>query len=189
MTARVAMLMFIVGTPICLVALIAIGHLGSAWSRRMVLDVHDARGTDDAPSVATPAMAAARAVPAATTADRREPVPTRPVATLVASVRPPRPVQVPWAPGDGLRNPTADGRAPGEATVRKRAWTSYATIADPALFGRANLDRLERGRPPLRFDPVHDRLEAMAVDVDELGRARLHWPDADASVDPFSVTR
>lgn len=189
MTARVATLMFLIGTPICLVALVALGHRGSAWSRRVVLDVRAgaARSTVAPDAPATPMADDATA--AVTVEQPAAAAPARPVSTLVASVRPPRPVRAPWAPGDGLRTPTAGGRAPAEATVRKRAWTSYATIADPALYGRANIDRLERGRPPLRFDPVHERLEAMEVDVDDLGRARLHWPDADTSVDPFSVTR
>ena len=71
--------------------------------------------------------------------------------------------------------------------MRKRAWTSYATIAAQDLYGAANVERLERGRPPVRYNPVRETLETMAVDVDEIGRARLHWPDDAQSIDPFAV--
>lgn len=191
MTARNAVVLFLVGTPLCLVVLVALGHSGSAWPRRAVVRVRRERTVArDAPAPGDVAEPSVVGSDAPTTAAPAAPV-ARPRLTraLVASVRPPRPVQAPWAPGDGLRHPLASGDAPGEATVRKRAWTSYATIADPATYGPANLERLERGRPPLRFHPIRGELEAMEVDVDAVGHARISWPDADRSVDPFAVTR
>lgn len=183
LTARAAMLVFVVGSPLCFLALAALGHAGSAWTRRTRLVVVDhTRTAPDPASAVAPTRTVAPVAPVAPEPTRS----TRAVPTIVASIRPPRPVRAPWAPADGLRHPLADGTAPAESTVRKRAWTSYATIADTDLYGETNVERLQRGRPPLRFNPVRDTLETMEVDIDDVGHARLRWPD-DTGVDPYEV--
>ena len=174
MTANNALLWFGIGTPVCCAMFIVTDRLFTRDRGRFV---------PRAVTAATPSPAAAT-----TPVPRTEPArPARPVRTFVANVRPPRPVREPWAPGDGLRHLIAGGGEPSAATLRKRAWTSYAMIACREVYGAANIVRLERGRPPLRFNPLLGAIEAMQVEIDDVGRARLHWPAVETAVDPCAA--
>ena len=195
MTADHALLWLEIGTPVCCAVLIVIDRVSAPI-----------RGRFNPRLVAVPRRRHLRrrakpvAFEAATASIARLPHPasppvhpaasSRPVATFVANMQPPRPVRDPWAPADGLRRPLAGGAGPAPATMRKRAWTSFAMIAPRGLYGASNIDRLERGRPPLRYNPLRGALEAMHVDVDDVGRARLSWADADAdaAVDPYAAS-
>ncbi len=198
MTARDTLLWFGIGVPIACLLLILLDtacspNRGRFVPRRPVDIAPDARQT------AAMAPSAASADPDAEFDPQVEPeaepdavhvVRTVPaVHALVASLRPPRPAHKPWAPGDGLRRPITGGTAPSAATVRKRAWTTYSVIAPRDIFGVVNAERLERGRPPLRFNPMTESVEPMQIDVDEVGRVRVHWTDADDTVDPYEITR
>lgn len=99
----------------------------------------------------------------------------------------PQPAPPTWRPGLPLRAPTDDGQPPSEATVRKRAWMAYATIASADEIGAENMARIERGRPPVRFNPLNSMLEAQQISVDAAGRSAIRWFDSDESVDPFAL--
>ena len=191
MTANHALLWLEIGTPVCCAVLIVLDRVSAPIRGRFIprlVAVPRRRhlGRRARPVVTKTAPVAHLAHPASPPG--RSAAPSRPVATFVANVQPPRPVRDPWAPGDGLRRPLAGGAGPAPATVRKRAWTSFALIAPRGLYGASNVDRLERGRPPLRYNPLRDAVEAMHVDVDDIGRARLSWADADVAVDPYSAS-
>lgn len=105
---------------------------------------------------------------------------------LETSTRPPRPVQHPWAPGDSVHQPLVTGAVPGAATVRKRVWSAYATIAPAEVYGADNVERLERGRPPQRYNPLAGGVELMHVSVDDVGHACIAWADSGTACDPFA---
>lgn len=196
MTAQEALVWFGVGVPICALLLLLVDRAGRgpAPRRGAVPSAHrsEASRTDATPP--PPAEAATVATPTATAGAATQPVAEvrrspRPVAVLEATVRPPRPVRNPWAPGDNLHRRLANGAEPAPATVRKRAWSSYAMIAPTDLYGDANVERLQRGRPPLRFNPLTESIELMQVRIDEVGHALLHWSGDDEACDPFEVVR
>ncbi len=141
-----------------------------------------------APDTAAAMSAARAALPATAGAVAGGPVApsSRPVPAL-DSVPPPRPVRHPWAPGDDLHRPTVTGAPPGPATVRKRAWSAYATIAPVAVYGAGNLERLAHGRAPMRYNPLLGGVELMGVDVDGTGHAHIAWPDSATALDPFAA--
>jgi hypothetical protein len=193
LTAHDALLLFGIGMPIACLMLILVDRLGRPGGRfipRRYVDPatqseRGARVPVGAPPHAPPEDSEPAEEPDAVHVVH----PVTGVHAIVASLRPPRPVRKPWAPGDGLRHPIAGGAAPSAATVRKRAWTTYSVIAPSEIFGVINAERLQRGRPPLRFNPLQQTIEPMQVDVDDVGRVRVHWTDADDVVDPFAVTR
>jgi hypothetical protein len=191
LTARETLLWFGTGVPIICILLVLVDRAFSTNGGRFVPRRYDAetqhrsehRSRDDAPTV----VPEPEPVAAPDAVHVHGPVPK--VHALVASLRPPRPVRKPWAPGDGLRRPIAGGAAPSAATVRKRAWTTYSVIAPVDIFGIINAERLERGRPPLRYNPLLDAVEPMQLDIDDVGRVRVHWNDAEDVVDPYEITR
>jgi hypothetical protein len=195
LTAHDALLLFGIGMPTACLMLIVVDRLGRPGGRFVPRRYDDAaersvRAGRVPATVPPPARAAADPGELPAEPDAVHVVQAVPgVHALVASLRPPRPVRRPWAPGDGLRHPIAGGAAPSAATVRKRAWTTYSVIAPSEIFGAINAERLQRGRPPLRFNPLQLAMEPMQVDVDEVGRVRVHWSDADDVVDPFELTR
>ncbi len=199
MTARDTLLWFGVGLPVACLLLILLDAACSPNRGRFVPRRPDDVSPEARPTTASGAALGrvARSYTALATEIEEDPEPdaahvVRPVPAvhaLVASLRPPRPVHRPWAPGDGLRRPIAGGGAPSAATVRKRAWTTYSVIAPRDIFGVVNAERLERGRPPLRFNPLTEAVEPMQIDVDEVGRVHVHWPEAEDVVDPFEIAR
>ncbi len=195
MTAQDALVWFGAGVPICALLLVLVDRAGRGGAARPAAASSAPRaehaaslapvGLDLRGEVTVPGAPTGRPVAAAPVdlapEPRRSP---RPVAVLEATVRPPRPMRNPWAPGDSLHRPLANGAAPAAPTVRKRAWSAYAMIAPVDLYGDANLERLQRGRPPLRYNPLAEASELMQVHIDDVGHARLHWGD-DEACDPF----
>ena len=191
MTANDALLWLGIGTPACCAVLIVIDRLSAPvrgrFIPRLVAVPRRRHVRRRAKPVAFEAAAASvEQLPHPASPPDRSAASSRPVATFVASVQPPRPVRNPWAPADGLRRSVAGGAGPAPATMRKRAWASFALIAPRGLYGASNVDRLERGRPPLRYNPLRGAVEAMRVDVDDVGRARLSWAAADVAIDPYA---
>ena len=190
MTAQEALVWFGIGVPLCALLLVLVDRTGHGAARRGAVTSGYAPaapprpvGPEPAPDVVAPAATVVAPVSDAG-APRRSP---RPVAVLEATVRPPRPVRNPWAPGDNVLRPIVTGAAPGAATVRKRAWSAYAMLAPVELYGAANVERLQRGRPPLRYNPLTESTELMQVRIDEVGRALLRWSGDDEVCDPFEV--
>lgn len=183
MTASETLLWFGIGMPIACLLLILIDRVCTSNGGRFV----PRRSVAVIKAQEIARIAAPEPPPPPDAVHVVRPVPA--VHALVASMRPPRPVHKPWAPGDGLRRPIAGGAAPSAATVRKRAWTTYSVIAPRDIFGIVNAERLERGRPPLRFNPLSETVEPMQIEVDDVGRVRVHWTDAGDTVDPYEITR
>ena len=203
----------VVGMTLVCLLLVAVDRAGAPGERRPFrpavrpravrghhLRRHRPAATAVVTAATTAASSAAGATPtfAATTAGSTNPGPAaagpqarphspRLVAVLEAWPRPPRPVQHPWAPGDNLHLPLVTGAPAGPPTVRKRAWTAFATIAPAAVFGTGNVERLERGRAPMRYNPLLGGVELMEIDVDATGHVRLAWPDSATPLDPFAA--
>jgi len=176
MTARDALLWFVIGMPICSALLVLLDRFFAPVRGRFVPRRYSPLTSGELP---LPSMV-----------DRPLAVPARSaraIPVLVATVPVPRPVRNPWAPGDNLLRPLITGAAPAPSTVRKRAWMAYSSIASRDVFDAASIERLERGRPPLRYNPLVSTLEAMNVDVDAVGRARVYWPENDIVIDPFAL--
>ncbi len=188
MTADHALLWLEIGTPACCAVLIVLDRVSAPMRGRFIPRRVAVAHRRHLRRRATPVGTRTEPVAHPASPPDRSPAPSRPLAMFVANVQPPRPVRVPWVRGAGLRRPLAGGAAPAPATVRKRAWTSLAMIAPRGLYGASNADRLERGRPPLRYNPLLEAVEAMHVDVDDVGRAQLSWADADVPVDPYSAS-
>ncbi len=199
---------FGVGMPLCALVLVALDRLSTPSARRAFVPsvaVRERRHRIGTRSARVRPDTAAASPASATLDDPPSPfgvgdppaptagVPTAParsrrlVAVLEASTRPPRPVQRPWAPGDSVHHPLVTGAAPSPATVRKRAWSAYATIASAEVYGPGNVERLERGRPPQRYNPLVGGVELMHIEVDDVGHARMAWPGSDTACDPFAV--
>lgn len=190
MTARDALLWFGIGMPVCSVLLVLLDRFFAPVQGRFVplrysllpsaeLRTPKHRNGAQNGEVRGPSMVDG---PVATPTRSSRAIPV-----LVASVPVPRPMRNPWAPGDNLLRPLVTGATPAPSTVRKRAWMAYSSIASRDVFDTASIERLERGRPPLRYNPLVSTLEAMKVDVDTVGRARVYWPDNGDIVDPFAL--
>jgi hypothetical protein len=199
----------VLGMPVVCLLLVAVDRSGAPSERRSFRPAvrpratrhHHLRGrrtttTTTATPAATAAGEAAAAVGAAAApvvatgpdADGPRRLPTQFVPVIEARLRPPRPVRHPWVPGDNLHRPLATGAPPGPATVRKRAWNAYARIAPVTVLGARNVERLERGRAPMRYNPLLGGVELMEVDVSATGHAHPAWPDSATPLDPFAAT-
>ncbi len=94
-----------------------------------------------------------------------------------------------WRPGGYVFNLTADGNEPSPATVRTRYWKNVAATAGASIFGSANLDRMQRGKPPRRRNHRSGKLEPMKLPAvsftDNDGQTPVPtWPDGET--DPFA---
>lgn len=190
MTARDALLWFGIGMPVCSALLVLLDRFFAPSRGRFVPRRYSALTSGELRTPNHCHVVQNGEVPFLSMVDRPLATPARSlraIPVLVASVPVPRPVRNPWAPGDNLLRPLITGSAPAPSTVRKRAWMAYSSIASREVFDAASIERLERGRPPLRYNPLVSTLEAMKVDVDAVGRARVYWPENDMVVDPFAL--
>lgn len=85
-----------------------------------------------------------------------------------------------WRRGDDPWMLSPTGRPPTAATVRSRVWKNHA---ESDAWGAANRDRMGRGRPPRRYNPITGVVEFGIVD---LRSARPGWRDDPP--DPFAAT-
>lgn len=93
----------------------------------------------------------------------------------------PQPTALPggWRLGDDPLALTAKGTPPAPATVRSRVWKNLAT---DTAWSTDNQERMQRGLPPIRTNPVTGDIERAGVDV-ETGQPS--W--GDDPLDPFDA--
>ncbi|TCC36938.1 LamG-like jellyroll fold domain-containing protein [Kribbella sindirgiensis] len=98
----------------------------------------------------------------------------------------------PWRVGDPVYNPTQAGNSPSWTTVRGRYWKNEA--AKPGAdqrWSKDNLDRMQRGSAPRRFNADKGGKESMELSHEPVpyrdGGTNFvpRWPQDHAAIDPF----
>jgi len=85
-----------------------------------------------------------------------------------------------WKVGDSPLMATPAGKAPSNATLRSRVWKNHAW--NP-MWGPANQERMRKGRPPQRFNPLTNKTETGVVSRESL---KVGWLGDHA--DPFAFS-
>jgi len=85
-----------------------------------------------------------------------------------------------WKVGESPLMLTPAGKAPSNPTLRSRVWKNLAW--DP-MWGPTNQERMRKGRPPQRFNPLTNKTETGVVSLESL---QAGWPGEHR--DPFAFT-
>mgnify|MGYP002078841803 CR=1 FL=1 len=97
-----------------------------------------------------------------------------------------------WKVGDDIFKPTSKGNEPAWSTTRERYWKNEAAKpnAEDVYDGKANVERMRRGRAPQKYNPRTGKVESMELSHEPIPK-RLggkdtvpRWPDDHAKVDP-----
>ena len=95
-----------------------------------------------------------------------------------------------WQPGDDPHGPTNRGSDPSDSTVRRREWKNEAKKPTRGDFTDADLDRMNEGKPPQRFNPDKGGVESMERSHEPIPKrdggtkTEPKWPQEHAEVDP-----
>ncbi|TDO68097.1 RHS repeat-associated protein [Kribbella sp. VKM Ac-2571] len=97
-----------------------------------------------------------------------------------------------WRVGDPVYTPTRAGNDPSWTTVRARYWKNEA--ANPGAeqkWGKGNVERMQRGSAPQRYNPDKGGTESMELSHEpvpfRMGGQNIvpRWPQDHAAIDPF----
>lgn len=83
-----------------------------------------------------------------------------------------------WKVGESPLMQTPAGKAPTNATLRSRVWKNHAW--NP-MWGPTNQERMRKGRPPQRFNPLTNKTETGVVSLESL---KVGW--LGDHTDPFA---
>jgi RHS repeat-associated protein len=95
-----------------------------------------------------------------------------------------------WEPGDSPHAPTRVSDTPSDSTVRRREWRNEAQSPTRSDFTPEEIDRMQRGKPPQRYNPDKRGTESMErshepVPKRDGGKETVpRWPQEHAEVDP-----
>jgi len=96
-----------------------------------------------------------------------------------------------WEPGDDPHAPTRAGNPPSDSTVRRREWKNEADNPTRPDFTPTDIDRMQEGKPPQRYNPEKPSVESMErshepIPKREGGTVTVpKWPQEHAEVDPY----
>ena len=93
-----------------------------------------------------------------------------------------------WSPGESVFNFTEHGAKPSARTIEMRFWRNVAITNGAAMFGANNLQRMQEGDPPKRWNPRTGQVESMLLPLatfEETGGETPvpSWPEPEP--DPF----
>jgi filamentous hemagglutinin len=95
-----------------------------------------------------------------------------------------------WKPGDDIYGPTQRGTPPSDRTIGRRFWKNEAENPSRPDYSPEDLERMERGEPPQRYNDDKGGIESMErshepVPKSEGGKDMVpRWPQEHAEVDP-----
>ena len=97
-----------------------------------------------------------------------------------------------WTRGRDVYEPTANDNDPSWSAVRSRFWKNEASAPDaPQKYGAENIDRMNRGLAPQRYNPDKGGMESMELSHEPIpardgGTTFVpRWPQDHATVDPY----
>jgi RHS repeat-associated protein len=96
-----------------------------------------------------------------------------------------------WKVGDDIYQKTRAGREPSWNTVRSRFWKNEANDPKHGFWTKPNVDRMQKGRAPQRYNPDKGDTESMELSHEPVpfrdgGKNVVpRWPQEHAAVDPY----